>query len=449
MAFRDLVIFAFVFGSLPFVLARPYLGIVVWNVLAFLNPHRFGFATYDFRFSLIVGVTLIVATLISRDRGRMVWTPVTYWWILFFCWTGLTTLFALEPDVAVGAWSRWWKINLVCLIAMWLMQSRERLNLLIWTIVGSLGFYGVKGGLFTILSGGTLHVYGPPDSFLEENNGMGLALIMTVPLMRYLQLEAKQRWLRIALGGSMLITAFAILGSQSRGAFLGLIAMAGFLVLKSPNRWKAILPVIVLAPLLFVFMPSSWHERMGTLQTYDQDASAMGRINAWSFAFRLAQDRPLVGGGFDTFTERLFQIYAPNPTDVHDAHSIYFEVLGEQGFVGLAFFLSLGVAVVMSCRRIAALTENRPELRWARNLGAMAQVSLLGYAVSGAFLGLAYFDLPWNLVLIVVLTRVLVERAVAVATSEEGVRARGPGPAVRHAGGTLGSTARSGPIART
>jgi probable O-glycosylation ligase (exosortase A-associated) len=268
------------------------------------------------------------------------------------------------------------------------------------------------------MGGGVAHVYGPPESFLEENNGMGLALIMMVPLMRYLQLDAQQRWLRMALGGAMLMTTFAILGTQSRGAFLGVIAMGAFMILKSPSRWKAVLPVMVIAPLLFVFMPSSWHERMGTIQTYDQDASALGRINSWWFAFRLAQDRPLVGGGFNTFSDRLFRVYAPNPTDVHDAHSIYFEVLGEQGFVGLALYLMIGWAVAMSCRRIAALTDKRADLLWARNLGAMALVSMVGFAVSGAFLGLSYFDLPWNLVLIIVLTRMLVERAVTVPTPE-------------------------------
>jgi probable O-glycosylation ligase (exosortase A-associated) len=268
------------------------------------------------------------------------------------------------------------------------------------------------------MGGGVARVYGPPDSFLEENNGMGLALIVMVPLMRYLQLQATKKWQRLALGGAMLVTTFAILGSQSRGAFLGLIAMGAFLVLKSRNRWKAIWAVIVIAPLLFVFMPSSWHERIGTIETYDQDKSAMGRINAWWFAVHLAEDRPLVGGGFSTFSDRLFPIYAPNPTDVHDAHSIYFEVLGEQGFVGLAFFLGVGFAAVASCRRIRRLTENRPDLQWARDLGAMAQVSLVGFAVSGAFLGLAYFDLPWNLMLIIVLTRLLVEQAVTAPVAQ-------------------------------
>jgi len=72
-------------------------------------------------------------------------------------------------------------------------------------------------------------------------------------------------------------------------------------------------------------MPDAWMQRMGTIKTYEQDGSAMGRINAWHFAFNLALDRPIVGGGFETFQPDLFLKYAPEPENYHDSHSIYFE----------------------------------------------------------------------------------------------------------------------------
>jgi probable O-glycosylation ligase (exosortase A-associated) len=445
MSIRDLALFALVFGSVPLILARPYIGVLLWTVFAFLNPHRFAWgAAYDFRFSLVIGATLVIATLFSRNRGRMIWTPVTCLWLVFFCWTVLTTAFALEPIDADVEWSRWWKINLVCVLSILLMQSRERLNQLIWTIVLSLGFYGVKGGLFTIANGGSLHVYGPPGSFLEENNGMALALILVIPLMRYLHLEAQRPWVKYGLVAAMVLTLFAILGSQSRGGFLGLLAMGIVLVWKSPRRVGVLAAALVLIPVLIAFMPSSWHDRMGTIQNYEQDSSAQGRINAWWFAFRLAEARPLVGGGFNTFSERLFELYAPNPIDVHDAHSIYFQVLGEQGFVGLALFLLVGFAALASCRKVARLTAGRADLAWAKNLTAMLSVSLVGYAVSGAFLGLAYFDLIWNLILITVLTRVLVERSLAVPEPTPAiVKARGRELAPTRASGKLGSATPS------
>jgi probable O-glycosylation ligase (exosortase A-associated) len=186
--------------------------------------------------------------------------------------------------------------------------------------------------------------------------------------------------------------------------------MGAYLIWKSPGRWKLAFAAAIMVPVLLMFMPSTWYSRMDTIGSYEQDASAMGRINAWWFAFNVAKDRPLVGGGFGTFNPELFERFAPVPEDFHDAHSIYFEVLAEQGFVGLTLFLLLWWFVFSSCRAVDSLTKGRQELQWAANLCRMVQVSLFGYAVSGAFLGMAYFDLVYCLIAIVVLTRSLVEQ---------------------------------------
>ena len=46
------------------------------------------------------------------------------------------------------------------------------------------------------------------------------------------------------------------------------------------------------------FLPDSWYDRMYTIDQYEQDESAQGRLNSWLFALRLASDHPLTGGGF-------------------------------------------------------------------------------------------------------------------------------------------------------
>ena len=135
----------------------------------------------------------------------------------------------------------------------------------------------------------------------------------------------------------------------------------------------------------------------------------MGRINAWHFAANLAADRPIVGGGFQVFTPELFQKYAPNPTDFHDAHSIYFESLAEQGYVGLVLFVLIGVmgfrAATKVIKQVDVAGAARNDLAWARELSAMLQVSLVGFAVGGTFLGLAYFDLPYHIIALILLAR--------------------------------------------
>jgi probable O-glycosylation ligase (exosortase A-associated) len=141
---------------------------------------------------------------------------------------------------------------------------------------------------------------------------------------------------------------------------------------------------------------------METIGEYKADGSAMGRVNAWHFAFNMATDN-FMGGGFRSFTPRMFHVYAPNPYDVHAPHSLYFQVLGEHGFVGLALFLAFLVISWRTGNRVLRFCKDNRELKWASDLAAMCQVSLAGYCVGGAFLTLAYADLLYDIVIILVL----------------------------------------------
>jgi len=281
---------------------------------------------------------------------------------------------------------------------------------LMWVLVGSVAFYAVKGGLFTLATGGEHRVWGPPGSFIEENNSLALATIMVIPLLRYLQLQATNRWIRYALLAAMVLSGFSALGSQSRGALLAIAAMLAFLWLKSRAKAVTGLVLVLLVAVAIGFMPDKWEDRMHSIRSYDEDSSAMGRINAWGMAFNLAKARPLVGGGFEIYNPDTFARYAQNATDVHSAHSIYFQMLGEHGFVGLFLFVVLWLLVWRDASWIDRRARAREGWQWASDLARMVQVSLVGFAVGGAFLNLAYYDLPYNVLVAIVLARMLLEK---------------------------------------
>ena len=407
---RDVLVILIVLGALPVVLARPYVGVLVWSWLGYMNPHRltWGFA-YDFPFALVVAVTTLVAALFSTERKRIPVTGLTTLWMVFIFWMGATTIYAIYPDIAWFQYEKVLKIQLMTFVTILLMRSRERLRMLIWVIVISLGFYGVKGGVFTILNGGTYHVWGPPGTFVEGNNELALALLMILPLMHYLRMTSLNRWIRFGLLASMVLCAFSVVGSQSRGAFVGGIAMALFLWFKAKHKAVTAAILVVMISLVFAFMPEQWHERMWTIETYQGDASAMGRIEAWQVALRLANDKPM-GGGFELWTDDTFNRYIPMATGSRDAHSIYFKVLGEHGWIGLILFVSIGIAAWRTGTRIIQQTRDRPDLDWLSSLARMIQVSLAAYAAGGAFLGLSYFDLYWHLVSMLVLGKELLRQ---------------------------------------
>ncbi len=408
---RDLLVALLVFGSIPFIFYRPYIGVLVWSWLGYMNPHRlaYGFAT-DFPFAQIVAIVMIIALVFSKESKRIPWTRETIVLVMFLIWMLFTTLNAQFDGLAWQQYTKVIKIQVMVFITLMIMGSKERLNLLIWVIVLSLGFFGVKGGVFTIMTGGAYRVNGPDGTFIGGNNEIGLALIMIIPLMRYLQLTVKHALLKHGLTVAMLLTVLSIVGTHSRGALVGGVAMLTFLILKSRKKFVFIIMLVIAVPAAINFMPGHWFERMNTIETYDEDESANERIEAWIYAFNYAVNHPIVGGGFEVFAGRT------------DAHSIYFEVLGEHGFVGLGIFLLLGFFTWSSAAWVIRKTKEVDELVWASDLMKMIQVCLVGYAIGGAFLGLAYFDLLYHFVAIVILTRVLVTKELEMHSSAGGIR---------------------------
>lgn len=420
---RDILLTLLIFGTIPFIIARPYLGILVFAWFGYMNPHRFtwGFA-YSMPFAAIIGAATIIGFFFTKEKNRIPLTSLTVVWFIWAFWMNVTTLFAMNNDSnwVYGEWDRAMKIQFMTFLALALMQSRRKVDLLVWVLAISVGIFGIKGGAFTILTGGNYLVWGPPGTFFEGNNGLAIALLMVMPLFWYLRTTTESKWLKRALAASVLLCAMSVLGSYSRGALLAIIAVCLYLVWKSPHRWR-ILPLVAVVGLAFLaLMPSKWFDRVETIQTYEEDRSAMGRINAWQFAFNLAKDRPLVGGGYGAFSPELFQRYAPLPDNYHDAHSIYFEALGEHGFLGLALFLALGWIALGQANKVRRATRDKPEQKWAYDLMSMVQLSLVGYAVGGTFLGLAYFDLYYHLLALIVLTRKLTETQELPATQLAG-----------------------------
>ena len=428
---RDILVSLIVFASLPYILRSPVNGVMMWVWISVMNPHTqgWGFAT-SFPFAAVVAGTTIVSMMVTREPRSVPWTPATVVLLLFGAWMVVTLPFSLHFSESIPLWSRVMKILLMTFVVAALVKTREQVEWLLWVLALSLGFYGIKGGIFTISSGGAYRVWGPEGTFIGDNNAIALALIMAIPLLYYLHTLAKRRIVRYLLVATMLLSALAALGSYSRGGFVAIAAMVLFMVYKSRKKMALTASLLLAAPLLLLFMPQQWVSRMDTIGNYDLDASAQGRINAWAMAYRLASDR-LFGGGFEIYTPSVFAVYAPNPNAVHAAHSIYFQVLGEHGFVGLFLYLLLGVLTWRTAHWIKRTAREHVEFQWAGDMARAIQTSLVGFMVGGAFLSLAYFDVPYYLLCALVVTRRLMERQIdeRTAAARAAGRPRVPIPA--------------------
>lgn len=432
---RDTLILLIIVAASAWSLRKPWIGIIGWTVVSLGSPHaEFGYAARDWPVATGFAACTLLGMLLTRERQNPLIAGGPRWLLAFVAWTCITLPFSVHFEWSLPLWERSMKIYLMLFATLVLIDDLRKLQVFIWANVLPIAYFGIKGGVFTIVTGGSFRVWGP-GGFIEGNNEVALAVITIVPLLRYLQQQMTDRLAKLAMTGAMALCVITALGTYSRGALIGLAAMGLFFWWRGGNKilWGGL--ILVLGAVALSLMPAQWWERMDTIKSYDTDLSALGRINAWWMAFNLAKDQ-FFGGGFMVSTALLFSRYAPDPQAIHAAHSIYFQVLGEHGFVGLALFLAIGVATWRCARRLMLLGVRRADLRWAAELGAMVQVSMIAFGTGGAFLSLAYYDLPYNMMAIAALALHLGTRALAAPVQAQPVLQEKDWPAgiVRPAG---------------
>jgi len=442
---RDILITAIVLGALPFAFRHPYIGVYLWTWLSVMNPHRlaWGFA-YSAPFAAMAAGVTLLGLFFTKDPVRVPRMAPVYVLLAFIVWMLLSTALAIFPTESLVGMQRVSKIMLMTLVAMAVLHEKKHIQIFVWINTLSLAFYGVKGGLYTIRTGGGGMVWGP-GGFIEGNNEVGLAILVTIPFLYYLKLTSENRWVRRGLVAAMLLCVIAVLGTQSRGAFLAIGVMSIVLWWRSPRKILFGSGILVAAVAALSVMPWTVEDKIRSITKYETDSSAVGRLNAWETAMNAANDR-VTGAGFEMYHPFVWQLYAPladgtrasDPSIVRAAHSIYFQVLGEHGWPGLALFLLLWLLTWREASRLRSRTRSDPQRAWIFHLAGMCQVSLVGFAVGGAFLSLAYVDFAYNVIVILVVT----QRWLALET---GTQRTSPAPmSSRRTGGMPGAPLTGG-----
>jgi putative inorganic carbon (HCO3(-)) transporter len=390
---RDLaLVLSFVF-FLPLAMVHPFAGVLVWEWLTVMNPHRevYGFALGQ-PFNLAVAVVTLGAWLLSREPKRFPPDAIPWLLLALALWMTFNSFFAPDPEWSWPLWERTMKTLVFVLLLIATVTTKARIHAMVWVLVLSIGYYGVKGGLFTVATGGSYLVMGPADTVLGDNNSLAVAIASTLPFVNYLRLYSAKKWLRWALGAAMVTEVIAVLGTHSRGGLIALVAGVFVFWLRSYHKLLyGLASLAVLVPVLLM-MPDQFWDRMSTIGQATQDESFLGRITAWQVATYYAIDHFPFGAGF-AGPERapIYHDYFPD-TNTHAAHSIYFQVLGEHGFPALALYLTIILLAFRNTFRTLRLIGGRAGLRWANELARMCQVSIVIFCVGGAALSMAYYD---------------------------------------------------------
>lgn len=400
----------------------------MWEIVSFLNPQRFTYGTaYYMPVGLAVAIPTLAGFIVFSPGWRRFLSRDLCFIVILWLWFTFTTLHntGMEEfaNFADDTWLRWEfvsKILMMTVVTIAVVNNWLRLRWLLIVVSLSFGFIVLKAVPFMIATQGAFRLYGPKGSMIADNNDLGLALNMTLPMFFFLAKMESSPKIKRLLKILVVVTIPGVFFTYSRGALVGL-AVVLFLMAMTSRQRLVLIPVLLLTSLFAMFLtPQKWQQRMNLTNEHAVlDDSALSRINAWHYCWNLVMDYPLTGGGFEAFTPELFAQYAPNPKDVHGPHSIYFGVLAEHGFIGLFLYLSLIASCFWTLRSVRKYARASGDDR-AANYASMLQFSLLAFLASGAFLGRAYFDYFFTIVgCTAILKRVCLLDPLEIESSEE------------------------------
>ena len=411
---RDLLLVGFLFVAIYYAFKRPYLGVAAWVWIALTAPANWAFGfSQDFRLNLTIVLVTALAYVFVQKQKSFKLGGIGMLVILFCFWTFITTLFNNNstPSYVWYIFTEFLKVAALFFFLVLIVRKRLHIDTIIWALILSVSSYAGMEAVKFILSGGGHKVVGRAGIMIDRND-LAVAINMCIPFIVYLIQSSKHRLIRHGLWLLLGLNVIAIIGTGSRGGFIGLAILALAFWWRSRHKLIWLLLAALVLPVAYQYTPEQWRERQSTIQTAaTEDGSFIGRLWAWKISSMIARDDPLTGGGFRAVTDPiLWHSYAPytpvfGPIETPEipadkapkaAHNVYFQVLGDHGVVGFIIFMLLLLSTFLASNRSLKLMRKHKN-DWGIQLCSALYLSLIGYAVTGANVSLAYFDLAYTL----------------------------------------------------
>ncbi len=411
---RDLVFIAFLGALFGFGLRRPFLFVLAYVYIDIVSPQRLTYLLLNsVPISMIAVVLAVAGWLLFDDKRDVRLAPRQglLLLLLVYCW--ITTKSADFPIDAEGKWEWVWKALAFAIFLPLTLRTKLRIEALLLFMILSAGSIVIVGGIKTLASGGggygELNLMVSNNSGLYEGSIISTVAICIIPLILWFARHGtifKPDW-KVKIFCYALVFACLLIpvGTSARTGLL-CIALMALLMLRDAKKRLMYLALMVAVPVLaFPFLPQSFLARMDTIRTYKGDASASTRVAVWQWTIDYAREHPF-GGGFEAYRgnhvrydrivvegERNNQV-VKRELEVDKArayHSSYFEMLGEQGYPGLALWLLISLIGVVRMEMLRWRYLRGPEeTLWAGQLASGLQMAHLTYLLGGAFVGIAF-----------------------------------------------------------
>jgi probable O-glycosylation ligase (exosortase A-associated) len=410
----DLAFLAFIGYVLVLGIRRPFLWVLLYVYIDILAPQRIG---YSIIASLPVSLIAFAAAFggwlaLDRKQGaRFTTRQGLMLALLAYCWW--TTGNADFPAEAATKWDWVWKALLFAIFLPLTLTTRARIEGLALVLVLAIATIVIGTGMKTVLGGGgyeNLKFFVNDNSGIYESSTLATVAIGLIPMIWWFVRHGtvfRPHWAVTAFAAALTFACLLVpIGTEARTGLLCIAALGVLMLRYTRHRLLFIAGAGVLGLTALPFLPQSYYERMATITAPGGDESASTRVAVWQWTLDYVDEKPF-GGGFDAYRGNRFSYVMPvkevagNTTtleykEVVDEgrafHSSVFEMLGEQGWPGLAIWLALHGLGLWQMERIQRRWRGREDEaeRWIAPFAAALQMGAVIYLVGALFQGIAY-----------------------------------------------------------
>jgi probable O-glycosylation ligase (exosortase A-associated) len=413
---HDLAFLIFLGVFVAMGLRKPFLLVLVYVYIDIVAPQRLTYYLLNAVPISAIAVGLAVAGWLVIDDKRDARVAPRQGLILAllgYCY--VTTVQADFPIDALDKWEWVWKALAFAAFLPLTLRTRLRIEALLLFMVLSASSIIIVGGIKTLVSGGgygELNLMVTNNSGLYESSTIATVAVAIVPLILWFVRHGTvfpPDWRVRCFGYALAFACLLIpVGTSARTGLL-CIGLLAVLMLRTVKRRALYLGAIALLGVAAVpLLPSAFTQRMGTIKTYDADASASSRLAVWKWTLEFVKLHPF-GGGFEAYRQNNIRFDVKKIQGAQTAgarvevdkgrayHSAYFEMLGEQGWPGLILWLFIHLSGVVRMEMLRRRYQTG-EYAWAGSLaGALQSVQLI-YLLGAAFIAIAFQPVIYMLI---------------------------------------------------
>ncbi|WP_394239687.1 O-antigen ligase family protein [Vibrio astriarenae] len=371
--------------------------VILFVVFSFFRIHEVIPQLMPFKLPLLLSLGALASlcwhAFVSRTLP-LYWHPSMKWLAIFWALVFIGLIFASNRGIAITSFkSVYWKIIIMTLAIIWIVNNKEQLSqtcwLIVWAglLVAGVAIYNAQMGI-GLVEGSRVTIGRNIGSMLGDPNDLALVLLFPLAFSVSFLFNTKLGFAPRAFG--FLVAAslsLAIIETQSRGGLLGMLTVYGVFMQQSIKS-KTLLAFIAVAGIAFLYVAAGISDRAsGGAAEEGIDASAMGRIYAWEAAARMALVNPLTGVGLNNFYFNYY-FYSSHWDGLnHAVHSTWFGVLAETGILGLCIFIALIVSLARTAKRsLDILKQQSSPSPYLVSAAKAVFAGLMGTIVSGTFL---------------------------------------------------------------